>query len=143
MKTKLYNLRGCKSGLWFVLGAGFTAVAQKSASRMTQAQVDGAKAAGFEPATAYEVKVTSYAVNYIREGDIDNAGNVKPNTKNPSKRRFATRDEANQHGSRFGARKAAANAPEGSAGHIGYYVTETNDPVNASVNWKTGLTNSL
>jgi hypothetical protein len=139
---KKYYLQGNASGLFFVLGVGFIAADKNKASQLTNDQIAGAVAAGFGPATKIEV-VVSYAVNYIRQTDLDANLVVKANAKNPSSRRFATRDEANQHGSRFNVRKAAKGAPEGSAGHIGYYVTESTDPVNAVINWKTGLTNPL
>lgn len=134
--NKKYNLKGCTSGLWFVLGKGFTASTQCGASALTLDQVAQAKALGFEPATTVEVKVKSFAVNYIRPGDIDTSGKVKANAYNPSARRFATFDEAFQHGTQLQKRDA-------SKGHLGFYVTESSDSVNASINWKTGLTNSL
>jgi hypothetical protein len=139
---KKYYLKGNASGLFFVLGRGFVAYDKTTASQLTEAQIAGAHAAGFEPATKVDV-VVSFAVNYIRQGDLDANNVVKANAKNPSSRRFATRDEANQHGSRFNVRKADKHAAPGTAGHIGYYVTESSDPVNAVINWKTGLTNPL
>ncbi len=98
-----------------------------------------------------EELVTSYAVVYIRKGEGErllkglgkNPANPNAGQVDPSKRRFATRDEADQHGSRFRSRKANANDADGSAGHEGFFVVETSDPVNAKINWKTGLTNPV
>jgi len=98
-----------------------------------------------------EELVTSYAVVYIRKGEGErllkglgkNPANPNAGQVDPSKRRFATRDEADQHGSRFRTRKANASDAEGSAGHEGFFVVETSDPVNAKINWKTGLTNPV
>ena len=67
-----------------------------------------------------------------------NAGQV-----DPSKRRFATFDEAVMHGSRFAARRKDRKDSDGTAGHKGFFVVETNDAVNSAINWKTGLTNPL
>jgi len=85
----------------------------------------------------------SWAVGYIRSGDLNTDRSIKSNTNNPSRRRFATKGEAMQHGSRFAERKAKGSRVVGSAGHIGYYLIETNDPVNASVNPATGKSNKL
>ena len=74
---------------------------------------------------------SSFAVSFIRPADLAADGGVRPNKNNPSKRRFKTREEADQHGSRF----------VESLGHLGFYVTEVREPVNAWVNWETGLTN--
>lgn len=98
-----------------------------------------------------EELVTSYAVVYIRKGEGvrllkglgKNPANPNAGQVDPSKRRFATRDEADQHGSRFRTRKANAGDQDGSAGHEGFFVVETSDPVNAKINWKTGLTNPV
>ncbi len=148
--NKLFYLKGSRTGRYFVLGSGFTASTKTSASKLTEAQVIAARALGFEPSVTENVSV-SFAVNYIRKGDVTWirkgdvtwAGTVLPNVRNPSKRRFATREEANQHGSRFAVRRAKGSNVDGSAGHVGFYVTESSDPVNASVNWSTGLTNKL
>lgn len=142
--NKLFTLS--LRGLYYVAGRGFYTTCAANATKLTQAQATDLVRcqASFGVTGIVTVPVAcSYAVNYIRAGDLDGQGNVIANRRNPSKRRFATRDEANMHGSRFNVRRASAGAPEGSAGHIGYYVTESSDPVNASINWKTGLTNSL
>lgn len=98
-----------------------------------------------------EELVTSHAVVYIRKGEGErllkglgkNPANPNAGQVDPSKRRFATRDEAIQHGSRFSERKANAGDKNGSAGHEGFFLVETSDPVNAKINWKTGLTNPV
>lgn len=140
MKNQVVSSRGS----YFVAGSGFVG-SLKTATRLTSEEAAGvqqcARNMGINNSVVTTV-VTSYAVNYIRSTDLVN-GQVQPNCKNPSKRRFATKDEAVQHGSRFGARRANAGDAEGTAGHIGFYVTETSDPVNAEINWKTGLTNPL
>lgn len=74
----------------------------------------------------------SFAVSFIRKSDVGDGG-VRPNRNNPSTRRFKTLDEANHHGVRFAKIE----------GHIGHYVTETYDPVNAFVNKVTGKTNPV
>lgn len=140
-----FVLKGIKSSCYFVAGSGFTGRDVKSATQLTQAEVEGVQQCsrnmGLENSVPFAVS-TSWAVNYIRNTDIVN-GVVQPNCKNPSRRRFATKDEAVQHGSRFGERRKNAGDAAGTAGHVGFYVTESNDPVNAEINWKTGLTNPL
>ncbi len=135
-------LKGTQSGLFFVLGKGFVASTIKEASVLSEDQIDAAQLLGFEPSEVVEA-ATSYAVNYIRIGDVGANGAIAANKRNPSKRRFATKDEALQHGSRFPERRKKAGDEAGTAGHVGYWVSESNDEVNASINWKTGLTNSI
>lgn len=141
--NKLFNVKSNINGLYFVNGSGFTTSSVKSAAKLTAAQIECLKNLGYNNFSVIEV-VTSFAVSYIRNVDLNADGvTVKANAKNPSKRRFATRDEAMQHGSRFAVRKAKGSDVEGSAGHIGYYVIETSDPVTDTINWKTGLTNPI
>lgn len=140
--NKKYNLKSNKSGKWFVKGDGYTGATQKNASALTDAEVAAVIAAGFEPFAKVAALKVSFAVAYVRDTDLDGT-TVKPNKRNPSKRRFATKDEAIQHGTQFGRLRKAAGDAEGTAGHVGFYVIETNDDVNASINWKTGLTNAL
>lgn len=135
-------LKGTASGLYFVLGKGFTASTLADASQLTNEQVAAVRIAGFEPSETVAI-VTSFACNYIRKGDHNADGSISANKRNPSKRRFATKDEALQHGSRFSERRKKAGDAAGTAGHIGYYVTESTDPVNAVINWKSGLTNPV
>lgn len=152
MKTK-YALKGTNSGLYFVTGAGFVAPSVNEASRLTSEEVDGiqqcARNMGIETSISSEVKDSSWAVFYIRKDDVVNGKLVKkaPNGNlgqvDPSKRRFATRDEAITHGSRFSFRRANRGDAVGSAFHKGFYVDETQDAVNSAVNPATGLTNSL
>jgi hypothetical protein len=130
------------TGLYFSEGAGFTADAAK-ATRLSCEESDQLMASavrfGFS-ATEEEVTDVSYAVCYIRETDIDEDGNVNPNALNPSRRRFASRAGAETHGRRFNVRKSHHGAAPGSAGHLGFYIKKTNDPVNSAINLATGLT---
>lgn len=133
------------SGKLLVSGQGFIASKESAATKFSLDDAAGAVscAASLGVSASYsEVKVVSFAVNYVRGVNLKN-GTVEADTRNPSKRRFATQDEAAQHGSHFRRRRAKAGDPEGTAGHIGFYITETTDPVNAVINWKTGLTNPL
>ena len=75
----------------------------------------------------------SFAVSYIRAKDLVAGGAINANKNNPSKRRFATVEEANQHGSRFTVIEE----------HLGFYVTRTNDRPTDWVNGKTGKTNPV
>jgi hypothetical protein len=74
---------------------------------------------------------SSYAVSFVRAKDLDGSGRVSAHRLNPSKRRFKTEQEARHHGARFVRIE----------GHRGFYVTKTQDPVNAWVNVTTGKTN--
>ena len=140
--NKKYTLKGA-NGLYFVNGKGFTASCVKEASQLTNEQVKCTDGLGFI-GTSEEIKsVVSFACNYVRPEDVQGDGSIRKNTNNPSRRRFATRAEANQHGSRFNVRIAKQGDKPGSAGHIGFYVIETLDAVNATVNWESGLTNPL
>ncbi len=135
-------LKGTQSGKFFVLGAGFVARTTKEASVLTCDQIKAARSLGFEPSEVVKV-TTSWACNYIRKGDAKADGSIAANKRNPSKRRFATEDEAIQHGSQFKRRRLKAGDAEGTANHTGFWVSESNDEVNASINWKTGLTNPV
>ena len=142
-----YNVKSLINGLFLVSGKGFVASLQTNASAFDNVgaaqQVTCAGNMGISAISVRVPQVKSYAVNYIRTGDVNKDGSISANRRNPSKRRFATKDEAVQHGSRFGERRAKAGDKEGTAGHIGYWVNESFDAVNASINWKTGLTNSI
>jgi len=135
-------LKGIESGKFFGLGRGFTATTKAEASQLSDEQVEAVRIAGFEPSETVAVS-TSFACNYIRSGDVNVDGSIAANKRNPSRRRFATKDEAIQHGSRFSERRKLAGDEPGTAGHVGFWVSEELDAVNASINWKTGLTNSL
>ena len=143
------------AGKFFIENSGFTgteanattfdscSAANDTVSCLKRAGIFDAVVVTKTPASA------SFAVCYIRKGDINAAGGISnkklssgfPET--PSSRRFATEDEAVIHGSRFRARRARAGDKPGTAGHVGFYVIKTNDPVNAAVNPKTGMTNSI
>lgn len=138
--NKKYYLKGTQTGKFFVLAAGFVARNTSEASQLTEDQIAATKLLGFEPSETVAVTV-SFACNYIRKGDANADGSIAANKRNPSKRRFATLDEAVQHGGRFRDRRKKSGDEAGTAGHIGFYVTESADPVNAEINWKTGLTN--
>jgi len=127
--------------------AGFTTDISKAQvfdnAAAAQAKIASAAQFGLTLVTVAAPVTKSFAVGYIRKGDLNTDRSIKSNTNNPSRRRFATQKEAMQHGSRFAERKAKGSRTPGSAGHIGYYLIETNDPVNSSVNPVTGLTNKL
>jgi hypothetical protein len=127
-----FYLKGNQSGRFFVTGQGFTARTVNEASKLTQAQVDAARTLGFEPSTAIPVS-KSFAINYVRKEDLTGYGAVRQNNNNPSKRRFATFKEALHHGARHVEKE----------GHLGCYITESTDKVNAAVNWASGLTNPV
>ncbi len=144
------------AGLYLVVGSGFIG---KSASQGTQLSESEANCAagcaqkmGLGNTTSETVPEISFAVVYVRKGDTFSNGvltkaspNANLNQFDPSKRRFATRADANTHGKRFDTRRASKSDPKnsGTAGHIGFFVIETNDPVNSTVNPATGLTNSI
>lgn len=142
------------SGSYFVAGRGFSGKTECEGTVYTdKSSASGSQSClaklGFGDSELVEVSSVSFACVYIRKGDADGIkvtkkkGDANMNQIDPSKRRFATFDEARIHGSRFHVRKANRGDKPGTAGHLGYYVTETNDPVNAAVNPKTGLTNSI
>ncbi len=136
-----------------VSGKGFTATKASDASKFSESEVECKLACAADlgySVTKVEVQDSSWGVTYIRKGYLGTDGKItqKAPDRNkgeidPSKRRFATRKEAIQHGSRFAERRATKGDQPGTAGHIGFYVAETNDPVNAEINWTTGLTNAL
>ncbi len=135
-------------GRYFVSGRGFSTVCAKEAtvfanSASANATVDCAKNMGIT-ANVETVKADkSFGVCYIRKADLNADFSVRANAKNPSRRRFATEQEAVTHGSRFATRKAKGSRVAGSAGHVGFYVVETTDPVTDAINPQTGLTNRI
>jgi hypothetical protein len=145
MNNSRYAILNTATGLFLVAGCGFIAPTPKTATQYAADDADNvADSAAGLGINANTVEVSnSWAVNYIRQGDVNDDGSIAGNRKNPSKRRFATKDEAVQHGSRFGERKAKAGDESGTAGHVGFWVSESSDPVNAEINWKTGLTNPV
>ncbi len=137
-----YTFKGA-NGLFFVNGQGFAAQSRCAGSKLTAAQIKCLRESGFA-GTEEAIKTNkSYAVNYVRAKNLDGTGGVETDKRNPSKRRFASFAEAKQHGSRFNVRVSKQGDKPGTAGHIGFYITETTDEVNSKVNWETGLTNSL
>ncbi len=143
------NILKGENGLYFVLGQGFTASCPGAASVLDCSQIKCAAGLGYNGTKEELAENKSFAVTYIRAKDLSTGSLVKAglnaamNEVDPSKRRFATFDEAVRHGSRFNVRKANRGDQPGTAGHRGFYVSETSDPVNAKINWKTGLTNPV
>ena len=141
-----YNVKNTSTGLYLIVGKGFVSSTQKGATEFSfnDAGQQATCAANMGIAAIYVTvpQVKSYAVNYVRTGDVNADGSINANKRNPSKRRFATKDEAIQHGSRFSERRKLANDAEGTAGHVGFWVSESFDAVNAEINWKSGLTNA-
>lgn len=143
-----FVLKGLVTGLYFVKNQGFKAATTSLATKLSSEEAAMVQATGVnygvEASEVIEVKASSFAVCYVRPHDIAGDGSIKQNNLNPSRRRFATREEANIHGRRFNERRAKGrNTEKGSAGHVGFYVIETNDPVNAAINPATGLTNKV
>lgn len=130
-------------GTFYVQGKGFATLFKSTATQLTSAEADGVINCAKNMGQGGAIKVQlnkSFAVFYIRPEDILGEG-VRPNSKSPSSKRFATREEANTHGARFADRvKRGTDTP---VGHIGFYVKESTDAVNAYVNAETGLTNNL
>ncbi len=147
-------LKGKQSGLYFVQGKGFIARTQNEATRLCNetavATQECAARFGQETSTIEEVANVSWAPVYIRGTDKVSLTGVTKNPAqpnlgqvDPSKRRFATFKEAAIHAGRFYVRRARRTDAKdsGTAGHVGAFVVETNDPVNSSVNPETGLSN--
>jgi len=141
-------LKNAASSLYLIVAKGFVA-AKNLATRLSSEEASDAAgcAAKFGIEVSTEEVSGSFAVGYIRPSDVKD-GAVASNDKNPSRRRFATIEEARTHGARYYVRRAKSakgekKKPVGSAGHIGYYIIETGDPVTDAVNPKTGLTNKL
>ena len=138
-------IKDTKSGLYFVEKQGFNgtvALATRfdtlEAASATVAQVARfGIVASIENAVEVDANIkqnadgTSFAVSFIRAKDLNSDGSIKTNKRNPSARRFATKQEAVHHGSRYVTIEK----------HLGFYVTTTKDPVNAYVNKVTGFTN--
>ena len=141
-----YTIKNVITGLYLIEGKGFVSATQKGATEFHFDELcdplNAAASLGFTTEHAEVPQVKSYAVNYVRTGDVNADGSINANKRNPSKRRFATKDEAIQHGSHFSVRRKLANDAEGTAGHVGFWVSESFDAVNAEINWKTGLTNA-
>lgn len=151
-----FTLKGNTSGKYFVAGAGFSATSANAASKLSADEVEGvqqcARNFGAETSTKEAASEVSFGVVYIRKGDKVSVtgvtkvkGDLGQNQLDPSKRRFATFKEAATHAGRFQFRRASRNdaVDSGTAGHVGAFVIQTNDPVNSGVNPATGKTNSL
>lgn len=144
--SKKYKLS--QDGKFFVEGKGFVGTAA-NASLLDEGKVKCVAGLGFNFQTVEAVE--SYAIVYIRKGEgvkllagySKDKADANKGQIDPSKRRFATFDEANHHGSRFAERRAKRTDKPGTAGHEGYFVIETSDAVNSKVNWKSGLTNPV
>ncbi len=147
MTNKKYKLVGT-NGHYFVKGRGFVGTVA-TASVLSEQDVSCAANIGYS-GKSIELP-SSYGVVYIRKGEgqklLAGASKTTPDANkgqvDPSKRRFATEDEAWQHGTRARERRANRTDAVGTAGHEGFFVVETYDPVNAAINWKSGLTNSI
>lgn len=133
--NKQYTLKSYASGYYYVSGQGFVAQNRCAATKLDALALDKVSGCGFFGKAEEVIVNRSFAVNYVRPGEVVN-GVVQANRNNPSKRRFKTFDEAWQHGTK-------ARTRDESATHTGFHVTESTDAVNAEINWKTGLTNSL
>ena len=133
------------TGYFYKEGSGFTATKPADATKLSSEEascvLNCASKFGFSATSEDAPATKSFAVCYIRKTDLQADGSVVANLKNPSRRRFATVEEARTHGARFHVRKSGWQAPVGSAGHQGFYVIETDDQVTDVVNPKTGLTN--
>lgn len=133
------------SGSYFVQGKGFTAKSPLSATAYADkdvaSAVDCIVNVGLGPVTTEDVTIdpnikqnadgSSWAVYFVRAKQVRPDGSINTHKLNPSKRRFATRDEAVHHGFRFMEIEK----------HYGFWVQKTFDPVNAYVNRVTGKTN--
>ncbi len=140
-------IKNITSGLYLVKDKGFIARVPQEATAFTDSEavsvqecvksVTGAStvAETFTAPTDPNIKQNadgkSFAVSYVRAKQLRGDGSINTHKLNPSKRRFATYDEATHHGRRFMAIEK----------HLGFYVTETFDRVNAYVNKVTGKTN--
>lgn len=154
---KEFVLKNNTTGLYFVENSGFTAQTPQEATRLTAETVScvgqcAAKMGFGNTSSEAAPNKVSYAVVYIRKGDqvsltgvTKQPGSITLNQLDPSKRRFASRHEANVHAGRFYTRRANKTdlVGSGTAGHVGVFVIETTDPVNSYVNPASGLTNSL
>lgn len=140
-------IRNTESGLFYVEGQGFKGTVATATRFAAVADANGAldcaRKFGFGGVAVVEnapapvdshikqnANGKSFAVSFIRAKDLV-GGSVAANKRNPSPRRFATAAEAQHHAARFVKIEK----------HVGFYVTETNDPVNAWVNQVTGKTN--
>ncbi len=134
-------------GSYFVQGHGFTALEPAKATAFKDEEVAQTQeciaSCGMGTSTAETIVVaadpnikqnadgSSFAVYYIRKNQVRSDGSVVTHKNNPSKRRFATEDEANHHARRFVKIE----------GHVGFWLQKRAEAVNAYVNKVTGKTN--
>jgi hypothetical protein len=141
-----YALKSVSSSLYFVEGKGFASSVAADATLFEsneEASATASTAARFgleaavetvEPNIKQNTDGTSFAIYYVRPGDLNADGSVKANAQfNPSKRRFADRADAERHAARF----------VKIWGHVGFYVREVTQPANAWINPVTGFTNPV
>lgn len=143
-------MKTLKNGsLYFVTGKGYVAPSQKDATKFSAEEVANVQeciaSCGLPAGTVEDVKVeadpnvqqnsdgSSYAVGFVRPGQMRSDLSINTHRLNPSKRRFKTEDEAVHHGLRFMKIEK----------HTGFFVIKTTDPVNAYVNKVTGKTNPV
>jgi hypothetical protein len=140
-----YALKSVGSSLYFVEGKGFVATVAsdatpfdnrddaESTSRCAASMGINAVIEKIEPNIKQNADGTSFAVSFVRPNNLDGVGGVRPHRLNPSARRFKTREEADIHGARFVKYEK----------HLGHYVTQVREPVNAWINPETGFTNPV
>lgn len=133
-RMKQYIIRN--GSYYFVEGRGFVGNAQ-NATRINESDLRAtqdclARTTGSR-GVVEAAPNRSFAVNYVRPQNRSvgysngrTRNTVGPDSNNPSAKRFATLGEAQNHGQR--------NVIE--QGHVGYWVTETNDPVTHYVSVK-------
>lgn len=128
-------------GSFFIQGRGFTGTKEKATRFKSEAEAEevrkcaeqmglgnstvecGGEAPAVDPGVQQNYDGSSYAVSFIRKKDIQYDGSIRAHRLNPSKRRFRTEQEANQHGIRFTKIEK----------HVSHYVTRVQEPVNAYV----------
>lgn len=143
----MYVIKQTTTGRYFITGRGMATSNPNEATKFTTVssasnQIGCLNSAGLFYLTVEAVPVvdpnivqnrdgSSYAVSFVRPSQLRSDGSVNAHKLNPSKRRFATYEEAVHHGSRFMVIEK----------HAGFYVTKRYEPVNSYVNKVTGKTN--
>lgn len=139
------TVKNTASGLYLVKGSGFVGTSAQAtrfdsyeaANAAVACAADMGVRASIENAVDSDPNIkqnasgVSFAPSYIRKKDLRADGSVAANGRNPSTRRFATRAEAQKHIDRFVKLE----------GHVGGFITESRDPVNAYINPLSGFTN--
>jgi hypothetical protein len=138
MKTFVIR-QGYNYGYYFVEGKGFSgSLAQ--ATRVSAADLAATQACLARSGNAGYTEVapvTSFAVNYVRKANLTTGrasngstrNSVGPDANNPSAKRFASVGEAHNHAQRN-------LEGDGRDAHVGYWVTESVDPVTHFVSTK-------